>query len=87
MGYYAAIKILFAKNKSCMGIPWQSSSEDCALSLPSSQVWFLVRELRSHKLHSIAKKKKKKLNGAKMLTKYKLKKEDIKYFVHYGPNI
>ena len=32
-------------------------------------------------------KKKKKLNGAKMLTKYKLKKEDIKYFVHYGPNI
>ena len=22
-----------------------------------------------------------------MLTKYKLKKDDIKYFVHYGPNI
>ena len=37
------------------GIPWRSSGQDSALSLPRAQVRSLVRELKSHKLRSVAK--------------------------------
>ena len=40
-------------------IPWRSSGEDLALSLTRARVQSLVGELRSHKLHGVAKKKKK----------------------------
>ena len=38
-----------------MGIPWQSGGGDSALSLLKAWVQYLVRELRSHKLHDAAK--------------------------------
>ena len=40
-----------------MGIPWLSSGYDSVLPLVGIQVQSLVRELRSRKLHSTAKKK------------------------------
>ena len=42
------------------GIPWQSSGWDLVLSLPGSRFSSLVGELRSHKLLSCQKKKKKR---------------------------
>ena len=42
-----------------MRIPWQSSDWDSALSLLRARVQSLVGEIRSHKLHSAAKKTKK----------------------------
>ena len=53
------------------GIPWWSSGWDSVLSLPRARVQSLVRELRSHKAHRVAKKKKK-LPGYEMK---KVKKE------------
>ena len=40
------------------GIPWQSNGRVSALPLLGAQVWSLVGELRSHKPHGVAKKKK-----------------------------
>ena len=42
--------------KSLLGIPWQSSDWGSTLSLPRAPVRSLVRELRSHKPLSTAKK-------------------------------
>ena len=39
------------------GVPWQSSGSDSRLLLLRAQVRSLVGELRSHKLHSVAKKR------------------------------
>ena len=47
-----------------LGIPWRSSSQDSMLSLSGAQVCTLVRELTSHKLHGVAKKKKLCVPGA-----------------------
>ena len=41
------------------GILWQSSGQDSELSLLRVSIQSLVRELRSHKLHSAAKKEKR----------------------------
>lgn len=41
------------------GIPWRSSDEGSALSLPRARVPSLVRELRSCKPHSMDQKQKK----------------------------
>ena len=49
------------------GIPWWSRGQDLMISLPGSRVWSLVRELRSYKLCSTAKKKKKKKNEIRNL--------------------
>ena len=43
------------------GFPWQSSGYDSALPLQEAKVWPLLGEMRSHKPHSMAAKKKKKL--------------------------
>ena len=43
-----------------MGIPWRSSGEDSALSLPRTRVQSLVRELRSHKPRGRGKKERKR---------------------------
>lgn len=58
MGYYAAIKILFAKNKLCVGIPGSRMWWGLCSFTAKPPGLILVRELRSHKLDSIAKKKK-----------------------------
>ena len=52
------------KKKKDLGIPWQPSGENLALSLPWSWVQSLVKELRSQRLSSTAKKtnKQKKIN-------------------------
>ena len=42
------------------GIPWKSSGEDSALSLPRVQAQSLVGELRFHRPLSLAGKQKKK---------------------------
>ena len=41
----------------------QSSGQDSALPVQETQVWSLIKELRSHILHSVAKKTKKKYLG------------------------
>ena len=52
----------FPMKKICPeGILWWSRDQDSALSLPWLGVQFLVRGLRSCKLHGTAKKKKKKV--------------------------
>lgn len=43
-----------------LGISWQSSGQDCVLSLLRVQVQSLVEELRSQKLCGSLKKRKKK---------------------------
>ena len=48
------------KKNTDLGIPWQPSGENLALLLPWSWVQSLVKELRSHKLCSMAKKTNKK---------------------------
>ena len=40
------------------GLPWGSSGEDPALPPQEAWAWSLVRELRSHMLHGMAKKNK-----------------------------
>ena len=47
------------KKNTDLGILWQPSGENLALSLPWSWVQFLIKELRSHKLSSTAKKTNK----------------------------
>ena len=42
-----------------MRLPWWSSGEDSVLSVQGMWVQSLVRELRSHMLHSLAKQTKK----------------------------
>ena len=49
------------------GIPWWSSGWDSVLSLPRAQVQSLVRELRSCKSHSTAKKQNKTNNKKQRL--------------------
>lgn len=39
------------------GSPWWSSGQDSALSLPRMQIQSLIEELKSYKLHGMAKKK------------------------------
>ena len=51
-----------------MGLPWQSTGQDSALSLQELWVQFLVRELRSHIQHDTTKKFKKKLIKNDFLT-------------------
>ena len=51
------------------GIPWQSSGQDCALSLLRGRIQSLVGALRSHKLCGAAKKKKKKIKVYKKIVK------------------
>ena len=46
----------FLSFKMGLGIPWRSSGKDSALSLPRVRVQSLVRELKSHKPRSEAKK-------------------------------
>ena len=41
------------------GIPWRSSGQDSALSLPRARDQSLVGELRSHEPQGVEKKKKK----------------------------
>ena len=43
--------ITCSKINSVMGFPWSSSSWDSVLPRQGAQVWFLVRELRSHTPH------------------------------------
>ena len=43
--------------KMFMRIPWWSSGYNSLLSLPRAQVHLLIRELRSHKVHSTDKKR------------------------------
>ena len=46
------------------GHPWRSSGEDVVLPLQVVQVQALVGELRSHRLHGVAKKfKKRNISG------------------------
>ena len=44
-----------------MQLPWWCSGKDCALPLQGKWVWSLVCEPGSHRLHSVAKKKKTSL--------------------------
>ena len=56
--------ILHVLNEVDMGLPWQASSWDFQLPLQGDRfVWSLVRELRSHKLCSMAKKSEKKVDS------------------------
>ena len=57
--YYANGQ-MFCLERCFMGIPWWSSGQDSILLLLRTQVWSLVGELGSLKLHDMAKKKKKK---------------------------
>ena len=52
----------FRKFKEIPGLLWPSSGEDPMLPMQGAQVWFLVRELRSHKPHGGVKKKNKPRN-------------------------
>ena len=48
----------FRKCKEIPGLLWPSSGKDPMLPMQGAQVWFLVRELRSHKPHGGVKKNK-----------------------------
>ena len=50
----------FTIQKKILAIPWRSSGQDSALSLPTAWVQSLVRELRFRKLRGPAKNKRKK---------------------------
>ena len=52
-----------------MGLPWRSSGQDSTLPLQGTRVRSLVSELRSHKPHSVAEKKRKILNKEKIWVK------------------
>ena len=45
---------------SALRLPWQSSGYDSAISMQGAQVQSLVRELRLHMLHSMAKTRETK---------------------------
>ena len=62
---------------------WQSSNQQlqlCALSLPSTQVWFLVGELRSYKPQHILFGKKHILEGLRIINFFCL----VVYTSSYG---
>ena len=60
-GYFFSSKFFFfliTTSTEMLRIPWWSSGSDSMLSLPGPWVQSLVREVTSHKPHSVAKKKK-----------------------------
>ena len=62
--YYANGQ-MFCLERCFMGIPWWSSGQDSILLLLRTQVWSLVGELGSLKLHDMAKKKKRRKDVSK----------------------
>ena len=51
---------MYLKKKKKKEIPWWSRDYDFVLSLLSTWVRSLVRELRSHQMHNTGRRKKKK---------------------------
>ena len=59
--------------KMFMRIPWWSSGYSSLLLLPRAQVHLLIWELRSHKLHSTDKKKKKRCSTSLVIRGIQMK--------------
>ena len=83
--------MLQEKKNTDLGIPWQPSGENLALSLPWSWVQSLAKELRSHKLSRTAKKTnktqktKQKKNTDQYLsqTRHKIIKQNFRILMIY----